>query len=212
MTEELSIDLLKGLAKRDRRIKYMLERATITKYEDFVRVLYSELDMIIEDLEDNPELMLSDSEDRITIDIVGRLKTLSYDAAHERKIGGHVDISVRDNSQGFLWLGEAKIFKGSYAYLYKGFLQLATRYSSGLHKKDCGALLIYIRHESAADIVANWKNALKTRIAKIPELTFRDCPDRPDFAWYSTHKHHRSGRPYTMRHIGLVLGFDPKDR
>lgn len=72
MAEELSIDLLKAVAKRDRRLEYMLERITISRYEDFVRVLYSELDMIIEDLEDNPELMQSDSEDRITIDIVGK--------------------------------------------------------------------------------------------------------------------------------------------
>jgi len=114
---------------------------------DFIRVLYEDIDKVIAQIQENPELRQNDTEDRLTIDIVNQLHILGYNASHDTKIGGHVDITVRKN--GFLWLGEAKIYRDN-TYLWEGFTQLTTRYSIGDSNQEHGGLLIYIRDEDAS--------------------------------------------------------------
>lgn len=72
-------------------------------YEAFVECVNSALDSIIKYMEEDPGVRANDSEDRLTIEIVGALRQAGYDANHDTKVGGHVDICVRHRC-GYLWL------------------------------------------------------------------------------------------------------------
>jgi hypothetical protein len=174
--------------------------------DDLIRNLYKDIDKVIYQIQENPELRQKDTEDRLTIDIVNPLRTLGYDVSHETKIGGHVDIAVRKND--VLWLGEAKIYKGN-NYLWEGFLQLFTRYSIGDLNQENGGLLIYIFKEDASSIMQNWQNYLLEQ--SLPDLSIRPCKMR-SLAFISTHKHERSGQAFHVRHIPVMLHFAPKDK
>jgi len=175
--------------------------------DDLIRNLYKDIDKVIFQIQENPELRQDDNEDRLTIDIVNPLRNLGYDVSHETKIGGHVDIAVRKND--FLWLGEAKIYRDN-NYLWEGFQQLVTRYSTGDSNQENGGLLIYIiRHEDASSIMQKWQNYLLEK--SLPGFSLRPCKMR-SLAFISTHKHERSGQAFHVRHIPVMLHFDPKDK
>ncbi|MFP5270933.1 HEAT repeat domain-containing protein [Coleofasciculus sp.] len=173
---------------------------------DFIRGFYEDIDKVIYQIQENPELRQNDTEDRLTIDIVNQLRNFGYNASHDTKSGGHVDITVRKN--GFLWLGEAKIYKDN-NYLWEGFLQLTTRYSSGDSNQEHGGLLIYIRDEDASSIMEKWQNYLLEK--SLADYSFRHCHIR-SLAFISTHRYERSGQAFHVRHIPVMLHFAPKDR
>lgn len=184
-----------------------IKRYTLTTYTQFIDILYSDLTEALAIVQENPELRHNDKEDRLTVEVVGILRGMGYDAAHERKIGGHTDISVRGRNR-FLWIGEAKIHD-SYDYIFEGFQQLCTRYSTGDADQDCGGLLIYITNKNAANVVSKWRE----RIAGygVEDLKVLNCEERPDMVFFTTHKHERSGRTFKVKHIGVSIYFDPKD-
>lgn len=64
-------------------------------YQDFVSRLYADLDESIYALQATPELRQADSEDRISQDILTRLNQKGYQATHDTKTGGHVNLSIR---------------------------------------------------------------------------------------------------------------------
>ncbi|MEQ9234453.1 HEAT repeat domain-containing protein [Coleofasciculus sp. E2-BRE-01] len=174
--------------------------------DNFIENFYKYLDKVISKIQENPELRQNDKEDRLTIEIVNQLGCLDYNVSHDTKIGGHVDITVRKN--GFLWLGEAKIYRDN-NYLWEGFLQLTTRYSSGDSNQEHGGLLIYIRDEDARSIMEKWQNYLLGK--NLPDYSFRPCKIR-SLAFISTHRHERSGQPFHVRHIPVMLHFAPNDK
>ncbi len=173
---------------------------------NFIRNFYEELDKVIYRIQENPELRQNDQEDRLTIDIVNQLCSLGYDASHDPKIGGHVDLAVRKSD--FVWLGEAKIYRGN-NYLWEGFKQLSTRYSSGDSNQRNGGLLIYIFDKNASSIMKKWQNYLLEK--SLPNYSFRPCEMR-SLAFISTHRHKSSGQAFHVRHIPVMLHFAPKDK
>ncbi len=178
-------------------------------YQQFIDLLYKDLDEIISLMQENPELYSRDSEDRSTISIVHSLKLKGYDASHESKIGGHADISVRGKSN-HLWLGEAKNHS-SYQHLFDGFQQLTTRYTTGQQYQDQGAVLIYIKKtKKSADVISAWKKNLSER--EIENLKFIDSDVRKEHVFFTTHTCARTGRELTVRHIGICLYFQPRDQ
>lgn len=178
-----------------------------TSYQDFVKTIYSALDSSISYLEDNPGIRQEDSEDRTTIEIVGHLKQRGYDADHDTKINGHVDIVVR-NRAGYKWLGEAKKHT-AYPWLHQGFEQLCTRYSRGTQNQNQGGILIYIRTKDAKSVISKWKDHL-TSHAEWKDLRFEECAEKPGLYFYTEHQHDSSGLPYRVRHMGIVLHHDPR--
>lgn len=131
------------------------DRLLASTYEEFIDVLYTDLDRIVSFLESMPHIFTRDrnGEDRISISIVINLKCMGYNASHGTLYGGNTDLLVRKNN--YSWVGEAKIHS-SYEYIYEGFLQLTTRYSSGTENGDQGGLLIYIYNKDANTTFANW--------------------------------------------------------
>jgi len=115
-------------------------------YQEFIEQLYADIDDSIYELQASRELRQNDSEDRITLDILVGLKRHGYNATHDSKTGGHVDLSVRMGPHS--WIGEAKK-DGNF---HEGFLQLTSRYvqASGNYAHDHGGLLFYMVKTSDA--------------------------------------------------------------
>lgn len=183
-------------------------RLTVTSYEEFVDVLYKDLECIVNRMEENPELLKDDNEDRLTIDVKNQLCAMGYDADHDTKIGGHVDLIVKKSATNWKWLGEAKIYS-SYAYLFEGFLQLTTRYSTGGYNNTQGGMLIYIRTANVQNVMTSWKSHLEQK-DDVENLIISECPINP-LSFYSTHSHQRTHLPFKVKHIPFSLHFNPQD-
>jgi hypothetical protein len=204
--EHLSLRKLQEMEEYIPGLAGFPSRILAKTYDEFINILYRDIDMAIYQLEENPELLQKDGEDRITIDIKRQLVCMGYNAQHDSKIGGHADLIVRKGS--FLWIGEAKIHK-SYDYLWEGFLQLSTRYSICDSNQKDGGILIYIRNEDAASVVQKWKDYLADQ--KLPSYSCSPCQKR-DLAFFSTHKHEKSGKAFRIRHMPVILYFEPQDK
>ncbi len=207
-----SAAMIEGLANHNPHLRGMLNALFAKSYDDFVSQLYTHLDKVIHEVEMNRELRNNDKEDRVSIEIVLALRCFGYLAYHDTKSGGHVDIYVQSPSNmDWTWFGEAKWFN-SKEYLYEGFQQLTTRYSIGTPNQSAGGLLIYIRQSNAANKLAEWKNHLESKFGG-GVINFTDCPSRgPKLAFYTTHELEVSGCAFRIRHMGVVLHFDPQDK
>ncbi|MCP1214307.1 hypothetical protein [Acetobacter okinawensis] len=145
------------------------------------------------------------SEDQRTVEIVSQLRALGLKATHDEEIGGHADIAIRLKG-GFLWIAEAKNWRGC-AWIFKGFRQLLTRYATGLHSQDNGAVLIYFEEENAKNLMEKWKvsllkqTAITTRIIKNFRIGFR-----------SEHTHKGTGIDFNVRHFAVPLYWNPEDK
>lgn len=204
---DLSLKELEKFEDKIPEFAGFISRNLVDNYNDFIKILYKDIDKIVFLKQENPELYQKDPENRITIDIVMSLKIMGYNAAHDTKIGGHTDISVKKNN--YTWIGEAKIFEGN-SSLWKGFQQLNTRYSTGDFNQKDGGLLIYIRNNNKTGkaVIDNWKNFLVSK--KLKNYSTEECSDRP-LSFFSKHLHDRSGQIFTVKHIPLLLNFNPQD-
>ncbi len=172
-------------------------------YEAFVEQLYADIDESIYELQASRELRQNDSEDRISLDILVALKRHGYNATHDSKTGGHVDLSVRMGSHS--WIGEAKK-DGNF---HEGFLQLTSRYvqASGNFAHDQGGLLFYmVKTEDALGKLNAWRAHLSTG-----GHPCTDCGTNR-LAFYSTHKLEGSGTNFKIRSVVVSLYHRPVDK
>jgi len=186
--------------------RYDRETEELEGKSDSISQFYKDMDKVIYQIQENPEVRQNDNEDRLTIEIVGLLRNRDYNADHDLKIGGHVDLTVR--REGFTWLGEAKIYKDN-NYLWEGFLQLTTRYSTGDANQNSGGLLIYVFDEEAKSVMGKWQDYLLHK--GLPDYSCRPCEMR-SLAFISSHRHERSGDLFHVRHMPVLLHFAPKDK
>ena len=197
---------LEAIATDNPYIDGVLKGLLVHDYDSFLDHLYTELDLAITRLEENRELRKNDSEDRLTLDIVDWLKARGFYAEHDSQIGGHVDIVVRKNN--YLWLGEAKIRRGN-SNLWDGFLQLCTRYATGDTNQKEGGLLIYAREPNTSHQMNTWEEHLKSKA--LPEYSSAPCPKR-SLSFFSVHNLEMSGQEFRVRHMPVMLYFEPKDK
>jgi hypothetical protein len=204
----LSLNLLSldQVAALNPNLAAFLERQFADTYEKFVNILYKDLDTSIAALEENPELRQEDGEDHLTVEIKNQLVAMGYNATHDEKHGGHTDLLVKKNR--FRWIGEAKKHK-DYDYLWEGFQQLDTRYSSGDDKQAQGGVIIYILNENAKAVMDNWKEHLKSK--NLPDYKSEACQIRT-LAFESSHRHPKSGLSFKVRHMPVLLHFKPTDK
>lgn len=183
-----------------------LERYAVKTYEEFIARLYRDLDAIFVDIQANRELRYKDSEDRTTIEIVSQLSRMGYTASHDRKNGGHVDITAQLKK--FVWWGEAKKHT-SYNHLLEGFKQLSTRYTTGGVGRSNGGLLIYVRNKNTKLVMAKWRQHLSEE--KLSDYSSVECSQLPP-SFFSEHTHEVSGEKFRVRHMPIMLYFDPQDK
>mgnify|MGYP001206622066 CR=1 FL=1 len=169
-----------------------------------VRCVEKAVDLVCSSMASNRKYHQSRDEDLLTVHITDKLFDHGFDAHHDADTSGHPDIKVSDRS-GFEWLCEAKVHK-SYAWIFKGFKQLSTRYSCGALGKTSGEVLIYCyTKKSAQDVLEEWSSRLST---KLPSVV---C-DKVDAGFFrSTHAHGVSGLDYNVRHKVVGLHYDPED-
>ncbi|SDO83452.1 hypothetical protein SAMN04488595_102450 [Ralstonia sp. 25mfcol4.1] len=206
MLGEDSLAKLAALAAVDSRTELFIKRELVETYDDFIDVLYRDLDRVIGKLQERKQLYHDSTEDPITMYIVDLLDERGYSVAHDTKIGGHVDIVVRGRDPSFLWLCEAKRDKGP-EWLAEGFEQLCLRYSNGGHNHRHGGMLVYCQGKFAARIMTNWRRHLVS-LVQFEEIDVEDCPRSP-LAFVSEHIHDTSGLSYTVRHMGVALYHNP---
>lgn len=172
-------------------------------YQEFIEQLYADIDESIYELQASRELRQNDSEDRISLDILVGLRRYGYNATHDSKTGGHVDLSVRMGRHS--WIGEAKK-DGNF---HEGFLQLTSRYvqASGNYAHDHGGLLFYmVKTADALGKLSTWRTQLTS-----DGYTCTDCGTNK-LAFYSTHKLHGSGTNFKVRSMAVSLYHHPLDK
>lgn len=206
--ENLSLSKINqlGIDKQVPGLDGLIPRLLADNYQEFIEALYFDIDKIVSRIQRNPELHKNDGEDRLSIEIVNQLDCYGYKASHDTSIGGHADIVVEKKD--FIWIGEAKIHS-SYDYLWEGFQQLCTRYSIGDSNQSEGGILIYIKNKDAKSVMAKWQNHLVTK--NLDNLVCNSCQNR-SLAFFSIHKHTRSGLSFKVRHIPVMLHHDPQDK
>ena len=196
---ELTLNDLAKLGARAAR------RLLVTSYQEFIKVLYEDLDEAFKYIIQTRDLRVKEGEDRTTADIIGQLIGRNYDAKHDEKYGGHCDIVV-SHPAGYVWLAECKIHK-SYDYLKQGFDQLCTRYASGIPNQDQGALIIFVRVKDCAAVVKEWRSRLIG--LAYAEMHDSDCLNWQEHGFLSAHRSDSAGRTLSIRHTALALHFSP---
>ncbi len=205
---KISLETLKDFQNDVDGIGNFPDRLLAKDYEEFVSILYDDINKIVIEMERNLELRKKDGEDRLTIEIKGSLCHFGYTAGHDNKIGGHCDLTVEKKE--WLWIGEAKVFDSrGYTWVNEGFQQLTTRYSTGGYNNCHGAILIYIRKPNTKQIMENWKAHLLANNGDVENLQAFDFLEK-SLIFCSEHSHQRTGLPFKVRHIPFCLHFDPK--
>jgi len=128
------------------------------------------------------------------------LQSLNLDAS-AKFVNGNTDVTIQYNA--YKWLGEAK-FGSDVAKLYKGYLQLTSRYATGMDGQSAGGMLIYCPHGSAKVALAAWRAALE---AELPECNARD--GKVELTFRSEDECEATGAKLDIVHIALPLYHKP---
>jgi hypothetical protein len=209
---EITISDLEQFADGKESLQIILELPTISKvnnpYAKFTELIERAIDHISQEIARNPELKQNLSEDQITHEVVMLLRNMGFDATHETKVGGHCDITIEARQQ-MLWLGEAKkIHNQNNHWLYKGFMQLSSRYSTGNNYQNTGGIIIYCFASRIDKIMKNWENYLKNNF--IDDIDINWC-HKVHSVFYSEHIHERTGQKFRVRHVPISLYFLPRE-
>lgn len=208
----LTLERLSELAKRDVFVRNAIRRIMVSTYDDFLDVLYDDLKLVIERLEENPQDFLDESEDATTKRLADMLWAMQYTASHNRASGGNVDLTVEITRMNFKWIAEAKKF-ASVSDMRAGYLQLSTRYrpSMGTNGVMYGGMIGYIRTPNAAAHMTRWRKTLPT-VSGAESTVLSDCARRYALAFQSEHAHKDFGVPLRVWHNCVVLTFSPQDK
>ncbi|MEP3027239.1 MAG: hypothetical protein ABJO67_09635 [Pseudoruegeria sp.] len=172
-----------------------------------IRAVRKGVDFACNELEQAKHKMQGKGEDDITLDICRMLKMAGFQAAHDKDVGGHCDVSI-EGKNSFLWLAEAKEHS-SYGWLDKGFQQLATRYSTGVMGQNQGDILVYCYNTDANLMLKKWRNELVSRNG---DVKTEDPDAETPLQFCSKHKHASSGLDFVVRHKAITLHWKPKDK
>ncbi len=208
MNEELGNLTLSQLQYLNPQAYELFELSFVDSYEDFVRIIYKTFDFIINELQQNPQYYDGFSEDQITNQVISLLRAKGFNAYSDAETGGHVDIRIDKPEKKYLWLCEAKK-SNSIPHIHEGFLQLTTRYATGVINQNEGGILIYIFKKSATDFIGKYIAYLDSQ----DDLLIEKNKDNPlEFYSVSNIKRIGKGIDYRVRHMGISLYFSPQDK
>lgn len=173
-------------------------------HEERLAVLEEALDDCYSSLVDTRGLNEDRSEDELSMQIANMLCMAGISARHDRHINGHCDLVV-EASDGFMWLGEAKIHK-DYKWLDDGFLQLSTRYGTAMLGRDRGELIIYHRAGDSIGVLRTWRDRLVT---DRPEVEVTSEIAEPSLFFRTRHNCPNSGCSFYVRHTIVPLRHNP---
>lgn len=201
---EISIAQLQAKAAASTPTTISLEYLLVRSHELRTKLIERAIDWIGQEMTKTRQHRQERSEDELTIDVVGLLKSMGIQATHDTQYGGHCDIVVEAEDD-YLWIAEAKSHNSGYDWLLSGFEQLDRRYSTGLPGQDQGAIIIYHFRSRADRTMLKWKAHLtenRPDVQCIPEelqpLSFR-----------TVHTHETTGAYFYVRHTIISLHFEP---
>jgi hypothetical protein len=207
ITED-TFEAFRKLAESDPETNLLVHRlTTIGSYQKFLRVLYQDLDQVIQVLQERKQIYCDKKEDDINMAIVDLLRQRQYKAEHDPKIGGHIDILIRGRDPSFLWIGESKRDKGP-KWMAEGMEQLSNRYSDGTIGRDHGGMFMYIQGMKANQIFKTWRDEL-AKSTEFDDLKISDSAINPKSVFFSEHTHSTSGETYKVRHMAVALYHSP---
>ena len=189
-------------------------RHSITNYDEWVDVLYKDIDEVFATCLDQVEILRSLKEPQISSIIGSYLGMRFYTVGIDADKNGNADLSVQSGS--FRWIGEAKIISNDsntdLNYLFGVLKQLLTRYSKGQGNALDGGMLIYIKPNSRfhgeTDVLASWIQHVESNEQSYLEQ--HPCPNKKTNI-VSKHKHPVTKNPYAVRHMPLTLLHLPED-
>ncbi|WP_171941295.1 hypothetical protein [Herbaspirillum rubrisubalbicans] len=193
----------------DDDLQNFLRRKLAATYDEVIDILYEELDLIIADMERNPQHYIEKEEDEITGAVVSALRHRSYSATQGTTSGGNVDITVSwPKHSDWTWICEAKIYN-SIKSLDDGYLQLTTRYQNASLIHDKRGLLAYTKRPKASALLKQWDDHLARK--DLDGYSRTECKSRPQFSFYSTHVDPKGGHLVPVRHLAVALYHMPQD-
>lgn len=142
------------------------------------------------------------SEDALTAQVTSNLSCFGL-AAIAARVGGNCDVTVSYDD--YIWLGEAKLFTGV-QHVWGGYLQLTTRYNTGLEQHSRGGMLLYCYKASAARLLAEWRAVLGEQI---PEIAIED--GQRELTFLSGEGSPATGLEYRVTHFAFPLYHAPLD-
>jgi hypothetical protein len=173
-------------------------------YESFLKTVHACIDKALAEAQRAAQYLFDSSEDHITTFIVSNLRGQGIDADHDSDSGGHVDIFIEDADKNFSWAAEAKI-DTDWPWIEGGVGQLMDRYADGTVGRDQGGLLIYIKSKNGAKRVADWRARVTAKYSAKQGFIDADCPTRGDYAFFSECIFPKTGKPFRIRHVGVLL-------
>jgi hypothetical protein len=183
------------------------KRISPTSYQEFIGILYSDLDQLIGLVESDAKDFIDALEDELNRELVRLLRARFYNASHDHDEGGHVDVHVRSRDGRYSWLAEAKIDRGP-EYILGGLNQLIDRYAKGTPDHHCGSVIVYIQKDRCTDRFAAWRSHLAANSGTFEEFSEEDCTVRRGLSFYTEFVLPRigAGAPkYRVRHIGVSI-------
>lgn len=209
-SNELTVDQMKSLdPNHDQR---MMFSKIPSSYDEFIDAIYVRLDKYLKLLQEDPDTHSESSEDHITGEIVRNLRSHDFNASKETKTGGHVDIRVEyPTKEGmYVWLCEAKR-DTSVDHVYEGFLQLTTRYATGISEQSEGSVLLYVQKNPLLDFMTKTKEKLQSERADIEICECKRWPTQ-SFVFETPLPRIGGDFRYKIRYIGVSLYFLPQDK
>lgn len=182
-----------------------VKMALATSHADRLSAVENAVDWVGREFAKTKQLRYNQSEDQLSIDFVLAMKAMGFEASHDTQYGGHCDVVV-EARDGFLWIAECKIHTG-YDWLFKGFDQLDTRYSTGIEGQDAGEIIIYCQNRRMDEMMAEWGARLEKERGVTVTWT-----DGNKLMFRSMHKHEATGMDFNIRHTGVSIYFNPKDK
>jgi hypothetical protein len=207
----LTLADMQVMAKGDVFLRNFFRRLNATTYIEFLDVLYDDITIAVERLEQNPQHYPDEHEDATTQRLLDILFGMAYSASHNCLSGGNVDITIELAKKNWRWIGEAKRFNNT-RDLREGYLQLSTRYtpSAGSTGAAHGGLIAYLRRPLASKCMDSWKKHFSEQVS--PASKLNPCARRGQLGFLSEHEHGALGVPFKVWHFCVALYFHPLDK
>ncbi|EEQ95770.1 Hypothetical protein OINT_1001164 [Brucella intermedia LMG 3301] len=203
MADQDTLAFIKGVLANNTPGMISLEMILAKSHEERLALVERAIDWSAQELVKNRHVKQEMTEDGLSIEIVGLLKAMGFDAGHDTQYGGHCDIVV-EASGDFLWIAEAKKHK-DYDWLLGGFEQLDRRYSTGLAGQDVGEMIIYCFGARADLVLAEYQ----TRLESARKDVVFDGAIAGGLFRRSKHTHMNTGSDFRVRHTIVPLYFKP---
>lgn len=185
------------------RLALLLWKVNKPTYEQWVDLVESAVAYEVRQLTGRRSDLHDLSEDALTAVLVIALGSLGLSAT-STYVNGNCDVKI-DYADEYVWLGEAKLFNGV-SHVWGGYLQLTSRYATGMPGQNAGGILLYCVKASAGELLAEWRGALTSKVGHA------DATDgRLPLTFASKEVCASTGLPLSLTHFAFPLFHSPQE-